>query len=334
MTDEKHIDEAEASEPASALKRRRGRQPAVRSALRTGDVAGMSLRRQRRVLRYFVRCGRTVMVRKVGEQMGFQFGEEIRERRFPRPLSYWPFSWFLSPLREKRTVHEGEKLVEDTPQIHKTIRFWRNIWSGIKLGAVLGVVGGFIAWHYATIDFLGEARIEEARAAAMAEIAEDEDILIRGIRMPFEGRKERIRDVYERRLASVSGSPASGVKMEMLKEIAAVAKEEKQAVQDYLNKTTRAARAAFAATRNEEDLTEESLRRRAGIEALGWNLETVGAARDTFPTARMRAIQVAAILFLVPLLSAMTRRRVRAGLAVARTHRRRKKRLKIKYGGR
>ncbi len=334
MSDEQHIDEPKAQDPVSDAGRRGTGQPAVRIALRTGDVAGMTLGRQRRILRYFVRSGRTVMVRKVGEQMGFQFGEEVRERRFPRPLTYWPFSWFLSSFREKRTSHEGEKLVEDTPQIHKTIRFWRNIWSGIKLGAVLGVIGGLVAWHYATVDFLGETRIEEPRAAAMAEIAEDENILIRGIRLPFEGRKERIKDLYKMRLAGATKALGVGLEKEMLSEVAAVAKEEKQAVQDYLNRTTRAAQAAFAATRNEEDLTEKNLRRRAGLEAMGWNLETVKAVRDTFTTARVRAIQVAGVLFLFPLLSALTRRRVRAGAAVARTTRRMKKRLKKKYGGR
>lgn len=330
MTDEQHRDEPKTRDPVSDEGNRRTRPHGVRAALRTGDVAGMSLRRKRRVLRYFVRTGRTVMVRKVGEQMGFRFGEEVRERRFPRALTYWPFSWFLSSFREKRTSHEGERLVEDTPQIHKTIRFWRNIWSGIKIGAVLGVVGGLVAWHYATVDFLGESRVDETRAATMAEIAEDEDILIRGIRLPFESRKERIRDLYAGSSAGVTQGLDAGLEKEMLREIAAVAKEEKQAVQDYLLKTTRAAQAAFAATRNEEDLTENRLRRRAGLEAIGWNIETVKAARVTFTKARLRAIQVAGVLFFFPLLSAMTRRRARAGAAVARTTRR----LKKKYGGR
>jgi hypothetical protein len=268
------------------------------------------------------------MVREAGEKMGLRFGEEIRERRFPRPFSHWSLRWLAALFRHKRVVYEGENLVENTPQIHRTIRFWRNVWSGLKLGVVAGIVGGLIAWWYATIDHLGASRTEEARRAAAAEMDEDEGHLIRGIRLPFEIRREGIREAYAERMREVGQPERAGLDEQMRKELSAVMREEEATVRDYLTKATTASREAYEATRDEEQLSDDELRRRAGREAMGWNIETVRAAQSQFSTARVWAIEIAILAAMLPLLSAVMRRRMRAGAAVTRATRRKKRRVK------
>jgi hypothetical protein len=268
------------------------------------------------------------MVRKVGEELGLKFGEDVHVREFSRPFHYWPLSWTVAALHEKRTVHEGERLVENTPEIHRTIRLFRNLWAGIKLGLVAGLIGGGIAWRHAAILSLGQARLDQKRDAVVAEAAGNEQHLLRGIRFPFESRKERIRKAYAKRMEGLPRADRDALDQERRREIDAVTREEEQALREYRSQGTQAACEAFEAARRDERLSDAQLRKRAGIEALGWNLETARALRETFPWAQRAALKIAGLAALVPFLTAVARRRMRARFAVSVANRRRRRRLR------